>query len=119
MPIKNESKTSFPPNWLLLLEERLRDEYQTNLRTCDLAKWLGVHPVYLARVFRKHYHTSIKTFLQERRIENVMQGLIASPTSLAHLAYDNGFADQSHLNRVFKKVIQTSPGKFRDLVKGF
>lgn len=117
LPPTLPSKVTLAPDWLSLLEERLLDEYDTNLQTAELAEWLDLHPVYLARVFRKFHHVSIQDFIQKKRIENVINNIASTPTSLAHLAFDNGFADQSHLNRVFKKWTGSSPGQFRILFK--
>lgn len=52
--------TAIPPAWLQALQERLQDEWEAPPPIRALAEWVGVHPVYLARAFRKYYHCSIK-----------------------------------------------------------
>jgi len=106
-----------PPLWLERIAERLRDEYNRALRVQDLAAAAAVHPVYLARAFRKYYGCSVKEYLHQIRVRRAVQSIAGTHTELAHVAYDEGFADQSHLNRIFKKMLGISPGKFRKLTE--
>ncbi len=105
------------PDWLVLLEQRLRDEFEQPIRTRDLASWVGLHPVYMARVFRKYFDCSIKEFIGRLRLKRAMHDLSIDQHSLSHIAYDLGFADQSHMTRVFNKDLNISPGKFRKLIQ--
>lgn len=106
-----------PPQWLQRIAERLQDECQQVLQVQDIALEAGVHPVYLARIFRKFYQCSIKEYLHQCRIRQTVHQLASTDIALSHLAFDAGFADQSHLNRQFKKEMQLSPGQFRRLIK--
>ncbi len=108
-----DPKNTLPPSWLKKIEEQIRDEYYKSLRTRDIAEKIGVHPVYLARVFRQYYGCSLKSFLQNIRIENAMQELGEMQKSLIHIALDAGFSDQSHFNRIFKKALNLPPGAFQ------
>ncbi len=40
--------------------------------------------------------------------------LTRTHTSLLEIAVRCGFADQSHMNRVFKKRVGTTPGSYRE-----
>src|SRR5579863_3093313 len=42
------------PRWLGRVKERLHEDFRGNLRIRELASDAGVHPVHLARVFRKY-----------------------------------------------------------------
>jgi AraC family transcriptional regulator len=102
------------PDWIARLKERMQDEYRENLSVQRLAAELGLHPVYLARVFRKYCGCSPKDYLFSLRLKNASAALTADNTALAHLAYDFGFADQSHLSRQLKAATGCSPGIFRE-----
>ncbi len=105
------------PDWLRLLQERLQDEFDQLIRTKEMASWIGIHPVYLARVFRKHFQCSIKEYVCRLRLEKTMAELSSHRTSLSQIAYASGFSDQSHFNRTFKSCLEVSPGQFRKLTQ--
>ncbi len=107
------------PSWLNLIEERMKDEFSTSLKTKDLATWLDIHPVYLARIFRRHYGCSVKDYLQDLRISQAVQDLSNGKKALVHIALDAGFSDQSHMTRLFQKGMNTSPGVFRKWLKEY
>jgi transcriptional regulator GlxA family with amidase domain len=54
----------------------------------------------------------------ERRINAVKNLLLTSRLSLAEVASKCGFADQSALNRSFKRILGDSPGEWRKSRKG-
>ncbi len=107
--------TGTPPPWLSVVKERLEDEHETPPSLKTLARMVGVHPVYLARVFRKYYHCSVKEFIRTFRVQRVIGQLSSSLTPLVQIAMDAGFADQSHFSRQFKGEMGMSPGAFRKL----
>lgn len=116
-PAKKSYKN--PPQWLALIMEEIHASFTQTIMVQQLARKAGVHPVYLARIFRQFYHCSIKEYICRLRLRTAMDALSSSPTPLVHIALNNGFADQAHFNRVFKTHLKFSPGKFRDLVKPY
>lgn len=111
------SSSTTPPLWLQGVKERLEDEWETLLSVQTLAQWVDVHPVYLARIFRKFYHCSIKDFVRQTRVRKVIDLLGSTNIPLAQIAFDAGYADQSHFTRQFKVEMGMSPGAFRQLVE--
>jgi len=107
------------PYWLNLIEERMKDEFSTPLKTKDLATWLDIHPVYLARIFRRHHGCSVKCYLQNLRVSQAVQDLSDGKKALVQIALDAGFSDQSHMTRLFQKGMNTSPGVFRKWLKEY
>jgi AraC family transcriptional regulator len=83
----------------------------------DLAAEAGVHPVYLARVFRRHHRCTIAQYVRRRRLERALHELSTSRRSLAEIAIDTGFADQAHFSRAFKAHAGLTPGQFRKLAR--
>ena len=63
-----------------------------------LAQTVDVHPVHLAHQFRKHFGVSIGEYIRNLRIQFVCQRL-RTDASLAEIAREAGFADQSHMSR--------------------
>lgn len=101
-----------PPRWLSAIVDRLNDEFLENISTCELAGEAGVHPVHLASVFRRFYGQTIGEYVRQLRVAHASQLLVAQ-RPLAEIAYECGFADQSHFNRLFKRHTGMTPGSFR------
>jgi AraC family transcriptional regulator len=99
--------------WLNRLHDRLATEFTRPMILADLAREAGVHPTYLARAFARHYGISISMFVRQRRIEWAMDQLRQSEDPIAEIGLAAGFFDQSHFTRCFKRMVGTTPARFR------
>lgn len=104
------------PRWFARVKDRLHCDFRENLRMGDLASEAGVHPVHLARVFRAREGQTPGEYVQRLRIRTACELLRQCETSLAAVALDCGFADQSHFTRTFKRVVGSTPGRLRKLL---
>jgi AraC family transcriptional regulator len=107
----HEEKTR--PYWLNRALELLHGSYRESPTLQEIAGQVGVHPIHLSRVFRKHYRCTMAEFMNRLRVQFACRALAAGWADLAIVASDAGFADQSHLGRVFKSCTGQTPGKFR------
>ena len=73
---------------------------------------------YFAHAFRRTFGRPPHRWLMERRIDAVKSLLLTTHLSLAEVASKCGFADQSALNRSFKRILGESPGQWRRSRKG-
>lgn len=80
-----------------------------------VARLLGLHPVALARAFRRDHGCSITEYRRRLRLRRAASLLVSSSMPLADVALDAGFADQSHLCRVFRSEMGMTPSRFRRL----
>lgn len=102
--------------WLARVERMLRDRFDEPLTLRSLADSFGVHPAYLATVFRQSYGCTIGAYLRRLRIEAALQALCTTDRSIAAIAQDAGFYDQSHFIRTFQSFIGAPPGDFRRML---
>ena len=102
-----------PPSFVRAAVDRLHDEFAKPLTVQEIAADLDVTPVRLSRLFRKCLGESLGDYLRKLRVEHALTRLRASDVNLAELAIECGFSDQSHFNRVFKRLTGSSPGEFR------
>lgn len=102
------------PRWLQSVVDCLRSSQPRRMATSELARVAGVHPVHLARTFRRVYDCTISEYVRELRVENAM-ALLRRGDSFADIALATGFADQSHFCRDFKRVTGVTPAEFRGL----
>jgi len=73
---------------------------------------------HFAHAFRRTFGRPPHRWLMERRIDAVKHLLLTSRLTLAEIAAECGFADQSALTRSFKRVLRESPGAWRKCRKG-
>jgi AraC-like DNA-binding protein len=92
-----------------LLDERFREK--VTLR--QAADAVHAHPAHLVRMFSREFGISPHQYLTGRRVDLARQLLLDGlpPGDAAAAA---GFFDQSHLNRTFRRLLGTSPGRFAD-----
>jgi AraC family transcriptional regulator len=101
------------PEWLDRVREILHDRCCEPLTLGELAQSADVHPVYLARAFRKRNNCSIGDYIRQLRVAAACRELSASTLPLPEIAAKTGFSDQSHLSRTLKRHTGMSPHQFR------
>jgi AraC family transcriptional regulator len=104
---------SGPTPWLARLHEVLHRGFAEPFTLGELASQAGVHPVHMAAAFRRHYGCTIGEYVRRRRIEFACRELTTSAASIAEIALNAGFADQSHFSRTFKRLTGLTPAAYR------
>jgi AraC family transcriptional regulator len=102
-----------PPHWLARAREVLHDRALDELTMASVARDVGVHPVYLARMFRRFFGCSPAEYVRRCRVERAAAMVRGSARPLSEIALACGFVDQSHLTRAFGRTFATSPGAYR------
>jgi len=103
------------PRWLVRCLALIEDGYAEPWTVGAAARAAGVHPVHLAREFRRRYGQTFGTCLQKARIRAACARMVARDEPLAHTAAHVGFADQSHFCRVFRAHVGQTPSAFAAL----
>lgn len=106
------------PRWLGRVEERLTDDFRSSVTLPELADLAGVHPVHLARVFRRHVGCTMRTFVHRLRVLHACREIAGGRGPLAAVAADSGFCDQSHMTHVFRQITGVTPTAYRRIVSG-
>jgi AraC family transcriptional regulator len=104
------------PRWVTEARDLLHDPGQAGTLG-ELAMVVGVHPVTLARGFRRAYGCSVGAYLRGLRIARAARRLADSDGPLAEIALEAGFADQSHFSNAFRRETGASPSAFRRAVR--
>jgi AraC family transcriptional regulator len=110
--VRNSADRRLPP-WLLRARDILHTRFPERLSVACVAAQVRVHPVHLARTFRRQWKCTVGEYLRQRRLQYACGELIASDRPLAEIALAAGFVDQSHLSRHLRRFTGRSPAAFR------
>ena len=105
------------PLWVNKVKELLNDELCAHHSLEKLAETLGIHPVHLSRYFPKYFQCGLGTYIRKLRVEKSLAQLSIRRLSLTEIAYECGFADQSHFNRCFKESMGINPFVYKKLLQ--
>lgn len=101
------------PNWLRNVRDFLEGSYQGELTLADVAGIGGVHPVYLTRAFRARFGCTVAQFVRRKRLDHAIRELTSTSKSVARIASECGFCDQSHLTNLLRKATGLPPATLR------
>ncbi|HSE40418.1 MAG TPA: AraC family transcriptional regulator, partial [Acidobacteriota bacterium] len=102
------------PDWLEKVRNKLQEEFRQTLSFERIASEAGVHPVHLARSFRRFYGTTVAEFIRSLRIQNACT-LLRRGHSILEVALSLGFCDQSHFTKTFRRFLGMTPREYRKL----
>lgn len=99
--------------------ERLRQIYgfveqhfQTDIDPSQVAEVINLSLPAFCRYFKKMTNQTFTEFVNEYRINHAKVRLLEN-VSIAQIAYDCGFNNLSHFNRMFRKITQQNPTEYR------
>ncbi len=107
------AKSSAKSHWVEEVREILHSRLAATPSLPELAESVNVHPVHLAREFRKRMGCTIGDYVRRLRIEQACAALTASDSPMSEIALAAGFYDQSHFSNTFKKITGLTPAAWR------
>ncbi len=93
------------------VREYLEDNYAENVSLDQLARLVELSPYHLTRVFRGEVGLPPHAYQLGVRLTRA-KGLLLQGSPVSRVAFETGFADQSHLTRHFKRLVGTPPGHY-------
>jgi len=94
------------------LRDRMEEEFDREHSLDDLAEQAGMNKYTFLRAFKRQFRLSPHAWLINCRINKTRQWL-KEGRSMAAIAADAGFTDQSHFIRTFRRYVGVSPGEYR------
>lgn len=102
------------PSQLRKAVEFMRERLAQDLPLEAIATAAGLSPFHFARRFKVATGHAPHQYLIRQRIERARHLLAHTEISLAEVAHQCGFCDQSHLTNHFRRVTGLTPRRFRD-----
>jgi len=99
------------PRQLQRVTERMEQSNTVPLK--ELALMSGLSVSHFGRAFKASTGMSPHRWLLHARVRRAQQVLLEADARLAEVALASGFADQSHLTRVFRSLTGEAPGAWR------
>lgn len=101
-----------PEGELRDVAQLIAQDPQRGITLHELCGVAGISPSSLIRSFKKHFGMTPHAYLTNRRIQ-LARAELRRGASIADAALAAGFADQAHLQRVFKQLLAATPGHYR------
>lgn len=91
------------------------DNLQQKLTVRSTAKYLGLDPTYLSKLFVKEVGKGFRQFIIDTKISTAKNMIMNNEISFSEISLALGFSSQSAFISAFKKNTGTTPGEFRKL----
>ena len=108
-----DAPTPKPPAWLAAARDFIHAHAHSPLSMARIAHAVGRHEMHLSREFRRHYGASIGNYLRRLRVEEAARLLAQSREDITGIALRCGFANHSHLCRIFRTQYGLTPSEYR------
>ena len=110
----NEQKSGTPADSPLSAAIRfVSQNFSESITNRDLAKTCGLSVRAFERQFRTTYRSSPHDYVRQIRVRMSCSALVFSKKSLAEVANEFGFADQSHFTKEFRRIMSETPSAYR------
>lgn len=96
-----------------IIKEYIDEHFHQNLTLEELSELAHFSPSYLSRLFHNTTGLTLKTYITLKRLENAEYLLKNSSLNVHEIAFNCGFPNVSHFNRVFKAHTNLSPMEYR------
>lgn len=83
------------------------------MKTSVITKEFGMSTGTLNTLFKSEVGETLRQYIENYKMKLVMYRLRNTDYTIAEIAYQLGFSDESHLTKVFKKHYKTTPKTFK------
>ena len=87
--------------------------YGDSITNRDLARACGLSVRAFERQFQTTYHSSPHDYVRQMRVRMSCSALVFTKKTLAEVAGEFGFADQSHFTKEFRRIMGEPPRAYR------
>lgn len=93
--------------------EYVHAHLRRDLSLLELARAMDLSPRHFSRLFRTTFGTTPHRYVIEKRVNEAKALLATRRLAIVEIAEALGFADQSHLTNVFRRVTGVSPKRYQ------
>jgi len=100
-----------------LVRNYIRDHLPSKIVLKDLASLLNLGQTSLMKRFRASFRQTPHQYIMEQRVNRARDLLERSNLPIADIAVLCGFADQTHLGVIFRRIVGVTPAEYRRLAQ--
>jgi AraC family transcriptional regulator len=112
-PPRNHRRLGLSARQLSMVTDFIHGNLARQIRLSELAKLADLSPSQFGRAFKISTGRTPHLWHLDARIESAKRLLADRRVSLAEIALDTGFSEQSHFTRAFRAAAGVSPGAWR------
>ncbi|MEI2394769.1 response regulator [Paenibacillus phytohabitans] len=91
----------------------MNEHYGEDLSLQDLAQYVGLNPTYFSLLFKEQMEISYIKYLTGIRIERA-KAMLKEGYRVNEVSEKVGYLNYRHFTEIFKKMVGTTPGQYRD-----
>jgi AraC-like DNA-binding protein len=103
------------PRQLRRVAAYISENLAENIPVAALAAVAGLSPSYFCRAFKVSVGQAPHAHIIRLRIERAMALMLETEDPLSQIAVACGLSDQSHLSKLFRDLIGTTPARWRHM----
>lgn len=111
--VKEQARGGLSPWQVRKVMCHIEAHLDRTIRNEDLAALARLNPSHFGRAFRNSFGEPPHEYVIRRRVERAQGLMLSTEASLSEIALDCGLADQSHLTRLFRRIVGESPRAWR------
>ena len=116
--IKNALHTGHLEKAVKRAKEYMKENANCNPNLKTISQEVGISSYHFLRTFKRIARITPHQFLLNEKI-SLAKKLLGAGKSISEVAVEIGFADQSHMHRIFKSIVAATPYEYqRCLIKG-
>lgn len=94
---------------LRLVTDYINEHLHQDLKLDEIAAIVQISPYHFLRLFKQRLGITPHQYILQRRVNQAKNLLQHGQLTLADIAIQTGFCDQSHLTRCFKRMVGVTP----------
>jgi AraC family transcriptional regulator len=96
-----------------LLNQYFEENLDQSLSLAELAGVVQLSVFHFTRKFRTEFGCPPHAYVMQKRIERAKSQLARRNIPLKVVAASSGFSDQSHMTRLFRRLLGVTPAEYR------
>lgn len=116
--IPHAKEQEYDNDKITIIQQYMIKHIHEKIKIQTLAQLINVTPVSCCRMIKKKTGRTFIEIMHEYRLGYASRLLIDTQKSIAEIAIESGFSNQSYFNRIFKRKKGCSPSTFRHNFSG-
>ncbi len=112
-PIKHLSQAALFESPLSAAIRHVGQNLSESITNSELAKLCSLSLRAFERQFQSAYGMSPHEYIRNLRVRTSCHALVFTPKTLAEIATEFGFSDQSHFTKEFRRIMEETPRAYR------